>query len=73
MNRPIFSHIIDRAGLHEQSHVFCDRTHGDEVLADMLSSYGKTDAIVLAIPTGWLSVAAVMPERLKIPLEAAAL
>jgi putative phosphoribosyl transferase len=37
----------------------------------MLSSYSKTDAIVLAIPADGVPVAAAIVERLHIPLDVA--
>jgi hypothetical protein len=71
VSQQILPDIIERADPRERSHIFRDRTHAGEVLADMLSFYSKTDAIVLAIQAGAVPVAAVMPERLKIPLKKA--
>jgi putative phosphoribosyl transferase len=63
--------IIERADLRERSHVFQDRAHAGEVMAEMLDADYQSDATVLAIPAGGVPVAAVIVERLKIPLEVA--
>jgi putative phosphoribosyl transferase len=63
--------IIERPDLRERSHVFRDRAHAGGVLAEMLAPYCQTDAMVLAIPAGGVPVAAVIAERLKIPLDVA--
>lgn len=71
MNRKTAPNIIERPELHDRTRVFRNRHHAGEVLADMLSSYGKTEAIVLAIPAGGVPVAAAIAERLRIPLDVA--
>jgi len=71
MNQKIPPNIIERADLRERAHVFHDRPHAGGVLAEMLSAYSKTEAMVLAIPAGGVPVAAVIAERLNIPLEIA--
>jgi len=71
MNQKMPYKIIERPELRDQLRVFRNRVHAGEVLADMLSSYGKTEAIVLAIPAGGVPVAAAMAERLHIPLDVA--
>jgi putative phosphoribosyl transferase len=71
MNHKIAPNIIELPELRERVRVFQDRRHAGEVLAEMLSSFSKSDAIVLAIPAGGVPVAAVIAENLKIPLEVA--
>jgi putative phosphoribosyl transferase len=68
MNQKTSPTIIELPELRDHTRVFRDRQHAGEVLAEMLSSYSKTDAIVLAIPAGGVPVAA---ERLRIPLDVA--
>jgi putative phosphoribosyl transferase len=65
------NNVIERPELRDRTRVFRNRHHAGEVLADMLSSYGKTEAIVLAIPAGGVPVAAAIAERLRIPLDVA--
>jgi predicted phosphoribosyltransferase len=65
------ANIIERRELRDYVRVFRDRPHAGEVLADMLEAYRRSDAVVLAIPAGGVPVAAVIAERLKIPLEVA--
>jgi putative phosphoribosyl transferase len=71
MNRKTAPNIIERPELRDHVRVFRNRHHAGEVLAEMLSSYSKTDAIVLAIPAGGVPVAAAMAERLHILLDVA--
>jgi putative phosphoribosyl transferase len=71
MNHKIPPKIIERPELRDRTRVFRNRHHAGEVLADMLSSYGKAEAIVLAIPAGGVPVAAAIVERLHIPLDVA--
>jgi len=71
MNHKISPNIIDLPELRDHTRVFRDRRHAGEVLAVMLSSFSKTDTSVLAIPAGGVPVAAVIAEKLHIPLEVA--
>jgi predicted phosphoribosyltransferase len=66
-----YNNMFERPELRDQLRVFHNRAHAGEVLADMLSSYGKTEAIVLAIPAGGVPAAAVIAERLRIPVDVA--
>jgi putative phosphoribosyl transferase len=63
--------IIELPELHDRTRVFRNRQHAGEVLAGMLSTDGKSDAIVLAIPAGGVPVAVPIAERLHIPLDVA--
>ena len=60
--------IIERNELRDRSRVFRDRADAGNVLADMLHPYRHTDAIVLAIPAGGVPVAAVIADKLGLPL-----
>lgn len=71
MNHKIPQKIIELPELRDHTRVFRDRQHAGEVLAVMLSSYSKTDAIVLAIPAGGVPVSAVIAEKLRIPFDVA--
>lgn len=71
MNHKIPPNIIDLPDLRDRTRVFQDRRHAGEVLAEMLGSFGKSDAIVLAIPAGGVPVAAAIAKRLHIPLDVA--
>jgi len=71
MNQHIVTNIIERADLRERSHVFRDRAHAGEVLAEMLDVYRRTEAVVLAVPAGGVPVAGVIAQSLTIPLEVA--
>ena len=71
MNHKIPPKIIERPELRDRVRVFRSRAHAGEVLAEMLSSYSKTDAMVLAIPAGGVPVAAAIAEKLRIPFDVA--
>ncbi len=64
--------IHDLERLRGRLHVFRDRREAGEVLADMLRAEPDLDdALVLAIPAGGVPVAAVIAERLGLPLDVA--
>ena len=71
MNHTTAPNISERPELRDRTRVFRDRQHAGEVLAEMLGSYSKTDALVLAIPAGGVPVAAAIAKRLQIPLDVA--
>lgn len=60
--------IIDRPQWRNRTRIFRDRSHAGEVLAQMLQNCHTTDTTVSAIPAGGVPVAAVIAERLKLPL-----
>jgi len=55
--------------LENQRHVFHDRVHAGGILADMLTEYRGSDALVLAIPAGGVPVAAVIASQLGLQLD----
>jgi putative phosphoribosyl transferase len=63
--------IIERPEFRDRVRVFRDRHHAGEMLAEMLSSYNKSEAIVLAIPAGGVPVAAAIAQKLEIALDVA--
>jgi predicted phosphoribosyltransferase len=63
--------IIDNTQLREETAVFKDRRQAGEVLAGMLKDFTGTGTVVLAIPAGGVPVAAVISEKLKLPLAVA--
>jgi predicted phosphoribosyltransferase len=52
-------------------HVFADRRHAGEVLADMLAAFRGTNGILFAIPAGGLPVATAVQEKIGIELDVA--
>jgi putative phosphoribosyl transferase len=71
MDHKIPPNIIELPELRDRTRVFRDRQHAGEALAEMLSTYSKSDAIVLAIPAGGVPVAVPIAEMLHIPLDVA--
>jgi putative phosphoribosyl transferase len=63
--------IVEVPRLRDRVRVFRDREHAGEILSDMLTSYGGGRAVVLAVPSGGVPCAAVVAEKLRLPLEAA--
>jgi predicted phosphoribosyltransferase len=62
--------VIQDFNLRERTHVFQDRRHAGDELADSLSEYASTEAVVFAIPAGGVAVAAEICRLLKLRLEA---
>jgi len=63
--------LIELPALRNRSGVFRDRAHAGDVLADMLSAYRGSNALVLGIPAGGAPVAAVIARALALPLDMA--
>jgi len=57
--------------LRDRAAVFRDREHAGEIMAGMLNRYTGTRAILFAVPSGGVPVAAVMAGRLRLRLEVA--
>jgi len=63
--------VIELPALRDRLGVFRDRAHAGEVLADMLSAYRGSNALVLSIPAGGAPVAAAIARALALPLDVA--
>lgn len=63
--------VVEMPELRECLHIFRDRSHAGEMLAEMLDDYRETDAIIFAIPAGGIPVAVAVAERLRFHLEIA--
>jgi len=63
--------VIETAELRDRVAVFRDREHAGEIMAAMLNRYAGARAILFAVPSGGVPVAAVMAERLRLRLEVA--
>jgi len=62
--------IVEEPSLRGRVHVFDNRFHAGELLAEKLGGYmGSGDALVLAIPAGGVQVGFVVAERLGVPLD----
>lgn len=67
----IEDNLFDIPDFRNKIDVFKDRNHAGRVLAEMLTSYKNTEALVFAIPAGGVPVAAEVALKLQIPLEVA--
>ena len=61
--------VSERPELRDRIQVFRDRADAGEVLADMLTEYRDSDALILAIPAGGVPVAEPIARRLHLPLD----
>ena len=71
MTSHIEDDLFDIPDFRNKIDVFRDRKHAGEILAEMLSAYKNTNAIVFAIPAGGVPVAAELAVRLQLSLEVA--
>ncbi len=60
--------LVTREALRERTHVFRERAHAGQILAEMLSEVRGRDAVVLGIPAGGVPVAAELARLLALPL-----
>lgn len=63
--------VFDLPHMREQIHVFADRKHAGQILADMLHAFAESDDILLGIPAGGLPVAVVIREKIGMELDVA--
>jgi len=61
--------LIEDIALRGRSFVFRDRPEAGRLLAEMLSDYESSDAIVLAIPAGGVPVAFEIARRLRLLMD----
>ena len=61
--------VIEESRLRDKRFVFEDRAHAGSLLAEKLREYRGTDTYILGIPAGGVPVAAVISERLQLPLD----
>jgi predicted phosphoribosyltransferase len=63
--------VIEMPELRDRVGVFRDRMHAGEILSGMLNRHSGSRAILFAVPSGGVPVAAVMAEKLRLRLEVA--
>lgn len=61
--------IHSEPALTDRRHVFRDRNHAGTILADMLTDYSDTQALLLAIPAGGVPVALAIAARCRLAME----
>lgn len=71
MNARLPENVVEMTELRDRVAVFRDREHAGEIMAGMLNRYTGTRAILFAVPSGGVPVAAVMAGRLRLRLEVA--
>jgi predicted phosphoribosyltransferase len=65
------ANVIELVELRDRIEVFRDREQAGEILSGMLTRHEGAQAILFAVPSGGVPVAAVMARRLRLPLEVA--
>lgn len=63
------SNVFEREDIRNRPRVFRDRQDAGQCLSEMLKDYRDTNALVLAIPSGGIPVAAAMAAALRLPLD----
>jgi predicted phosphoribosyltransferase len=63
--------IFELADLRDKTRIFRNRDQAGQILATMLTSFQKSEALIMAIPSGGVPVAVALAERLALPLEVA--
>jgi predicted phosphoribosyltransferase len=63
--------VHEHAELRDRVHVFRDRAHAGEVMAEMTGALRGSETTVLAVPAGGLPVAAAVAGGLGLPLDVA--
>ena len=71
MKARLHENVVEMTELRDRAAVFRDREHAGEIMAGMLNRYTGTRAILFAVPSGGVPVAAVMAGRLRLRLEVA--
>lgn len=71
MPKKLTDRIHHVAKLQDQERVFRDREHAGIMLADVLSEFADTGAVVLGIPSGGIPVAATVADQLNLDLDVA--
>lgn len=66
---PEMAYVIDEPSLRNRFHVFEDRFHAGELLAEKLGYKSGSDCIVVAIPAGGVQVAYSIVKRLGLKLD----
>lgn len=71
MNTPLFNGIVQLSDFNNRVHVFRDRIHAGEVLAEMLMPYRQESFIILGIPAGGVPVTGVVAKKLQVAIDVA--
>jgi predicted phosphoribosyltransferase len=61
--------LFEDKNLRDKVHVFKDRVQAGKMLAEMLSGYNGSNAMVVAIPAGGVVMGAIVAERLGLDME----
>ena len=63
--------IFELADLRDKTRIFRNRDQAGQILATMLTSFQKSEALIMAIPSGGVPVAVALAKRLDLALEVA--
>jgi putative phosphoribosyl transferase len=71
VKHPDFKNVYHLEDLHEKIRVFQNRKDAGNILADMLSGFVDSNALILGIPAGGVPVAKVIADHLGLELDVA--
>jgi putative phosphoribosyl transferase len=61
--------LVEEVSLRDKHHVFVDRTEAGNLLAEKLTKYKNSDAIILGIPSGGVPIASQIASALDLPMD----
>jgi putative phosphoribosyl transferase len=71
VKHPDFKNVYHMEHLHEKTRIFRNRNDAGNVLAEMLSNFIDSNALILGIPAGGIPVASVIAEHLGLEMDVA--
>ena len=61
--------LVQEVSLRDKLHVFEDRNEAGRLLAEKLTGYKKSDALILGIPSGGVPIASEIANALDLPMD----
>jgi putative phosphoribosyl transferase len=71
VKHPDFKNVYHMEHLHEETRIFQNRNDAGNVLAEMLSTFVDSNALILGIPAGGVPVASVIADHLDLEMDVA--
>jgi putative phosphoribosyl transferase len=71
VKHPDFKNVYHMEHLHEEMRIFQNRTDAGKILAEMLSTFIDSNALILGIPAGGVPVASVIADHLGLEMDVA--
>jgi putative phosphoribosyl transferase len=71
VKHPDFKNVYHMEHFHEEIRIFRNRTDAGKILAEMLSTFIDSNALILGIPAGGVPVASVIADHLGLEMDVA--